>query len=196
MIQDFFVLRKEKIDSVFFDFDGVVVDSVGIKTEAYADLFKEFGNEAVDCILEYHRSNGGIDRYKKIEYVLNFMKVEYDSSLVERLASDFASLVVEKVVKCDLLPGISELLTDLSQSSIRSFVVSGTPEEELRYITKEKKLNDFFLEVCGSPKSKVEITGNLIRNYDINPSRSLFIGDAVGDFETASRFGILFLGVS
>ncbi len=36
---------NHKIKTVFFDFDGVLVDSVNIKTKAFAKLFDPYGQE-------------------------------------------------------------------------------------------------------------------------------------------------------
>jgi beta-phosphoglucomutase-like phosphatase (HAD superfamily) len=52
----------------FFDFDGVLVNSVGIKTEAFESMFKRFGPEVLHRVLEHHRHHGGISRVDKIQY--------------------------------------------------------------------------------------------------------------------------------
>ena len=53
---------------IIFDFDGVLVDSVEIKTNAFAFIYKEYGDDIVDKVIYHHRLNGGMSRYKKFEY--------------------------------------------------------------------------------------------------------------------------------
>ena len=33
------------IESIFFDFDGVIADSVNVKTEAFAKMYESYGKE-------------------------------------------------------------------------------------------------------------------------------------------------------
>ena len=51
--------------SIFFDFDGVIKDSVSIKTEAYSKLFT-CDVETKYLIESHHRKNCGVSRYEKI----------------------------------------------------------------------------------------------------------------------------------
>ena len=51
-----------------FDFDGVLVDSVNIKANAFGELFKEFGSEIQKKIIEHHLSHGVMARAEKIKY--------------------------------------------------------------------------------------------------------------------------------
>ena len=46
---------------VFFDFDGVVLESAQIKTEAFRDLYSGLP-ELLPRILQYHQQNVGISR--------------------------------------------------------------------------------------------------------------------------------------
>ncbi len=44
-----------EIKAIFFDFDGVLADSVEIKTLAFAKLFEQYGKEVVNIVVEHHR---------------------------------------------------------------------------------------------------------------------------------------------
>ena len=63
----------EKI--LVLDFDGVILDSVNIKTKAFEELFQEQPKEIRKKIINYHIKNGGISRYRKFDYFYkNFIK--------------------------------------------------------------------------------------------------------------------------
>ena len=47
------------IRGIAFDFDGVLVESVDVKTKAYARLFEEYGEGVVSRVVDYHLTNGG-----------------------------------------------------------------------------------------------------------------------------------------
>ena len=55
-------------DSILFDFDGVIVDSMHIRDFGYREIVKEFSPDLVDRLVQYHRSNAGLSRYVKIRY--------------------------------------------------------------------------------------------------------------------------------
>ena len=54
--------------AVIFDFDGVLVESVDVKTNAFKKLFEKEPEEVVEKIIEYHLKNGGISRFEKFRY--------------------------------------------------------------------------------------------------------------------------------
>ncbi|MCD8554096.1 hypothetical protein [Seleniivibrio sp.] len=43
------------IQSIIFDFDGVVIDSMPIKDRGYELLFADFDKTAVDKLVEFHK---------------------------------------------------------------------------------------------------------------------------------------------
>jgi phosphoglycolate phosphatase-like HAD superfamily hydrolase len=191
-----FPLRIEptELDAAFFDFDGVIVDSVEIKTKAYQEIFFPYGTSAVDEITRYHLLNGGVDRYKKIEFVLKKLGIE-DAELVNHLANDFAMKVKEKVIHSEPIHNFVSLFKELSKLGKRVFVVSGTPEEELHEIVKAKNWFSYFDAVYGSPKSKIEILEVIFSKTQFPRERCLFVGDAMTDYQTALHFNIWYLGV-
>ena len=69
-------LNKKKY--FIFDYDGVIVDSVDIKTEAFVNLYKEYGKNIQLKIKKFHIKNGGISRKDKIKYFhKNYLKKKY-----------------------------------------------------------------------------------------------------------------------
>ena len=54
---------------IIFDFDGVILNSHNIKTNAFFEIFKEFGNIKAKQAQKYHLKNIGISRFKKFKYI-------------------------------------------------------------------------------------------------------------------------------
>ena len=44
----------KKIKSIVFDFDGVIKESVDIKTKAFAKLYSKFGEKVLNNVLKHH----------------------------------------------------------------------------------------------------------------------------------------------
>ena len=55
-------------NAVFFDFDGVIPDSVYVKTKPFAKIFRHYGPEVEQAVVDHHLANGGVSRFEKFEY--------------------------------------------------------------------------------------------------------------------------------
>lgn len=182
------------LDAIFFDFDGVLVDSIGIKARGYRTLFSQFGDSAADYAADYHRRFGGVDRYRKIASILEACSISGAS--VEALAKDFGRSVVAEVIAAPLLEPASTWLAEASRRQKRCFLVSATPETELKYILEERRMLELFTEYRGSPILKTDHLAELIARHGLNPAGCVFVGDACSDFEAARENRVLFIGVS
>ncbi|MCK8519384.1 HAD family hydrolase [Methanoculleus sp. 7T] len=54
--------------TVILDFDGVIVESIPLKTVAFRKIFS-FAPEHLDEIIAFHLENGGMSRYDKFRYI-------------------------------------------------------------------------------------------------------------------------------
>jgi beta-phosphoglucomutase-like phosphatase (HAD superfamily) len=55
------------IKNIFFDFDGVLAESVNIKTEAFKQMYACNGDEVAGKIARHHVENGGVSRFEKFK---------------------------------------------------------------------------------------------------------------------------------
>ena len=182
--------------AVFFDFDGVILDSVNVKTEAFAAMFEQYGEEVVTRVVDYHLENGGVSRFEKFKfYYEKILDTELTEKTLMQLGDDFSRLVLDKVLLAPFIKGAGETLRLLKAKNIPAYVASGTPDEEIKYIVKEKGLSDFFQGVHGSPRLKQKIIERIISEKGYSPSLCLFIGDAMTDYSAANITGVPFLGI-
>jgi phosphoglycolate phosphatase-like HAD superfamily hydrolase len=182
-------------DLVAFDFDGVLCDSVDVKTQAFRALYADAGPEVQDALAAYHLRHGGISRDHKIRYAeRTLLGRPGDAAAIEARARRFAELVVDQVIAAPMLPGAEACLEHLS-GRVPIAVVSGTPEEELRRIVDAKALRPFFDAVCGAPTDKATHLARLIARWQARPQRTVMVGDALTDLSAAKACGTLFLGI-
>lgn len=182
-------------DAIFFDFDGVLCDSVAVKTDAFAALYAGEGKEIIDQVVVHHLEHGGISRFEKLRfYERTLLGREPDDRRIRELADHFADLVVDAVVQAPAIPGAERALESL-HTRVPLYVVSGTPETELRAIVERRGWHRFFREVRGSPDPKSEILGSLIGKRGYDSRRCCMIGDAMTDYDAARESGVPFVGV-
>lgn len=183
-----------KIQAVIFDFDGVILDSANIKTEAFLELFKKYP-EHQQAIKEYHIENQGITRYKKFEWIYKeLLDKPYNEEIKEKLGSNFSALVFEKIMEADAISGAMEFLETL-RNNIPAYIASGTPDEELGKIIKSRNLAKYFKAAYGSNISKEEAIERVAEQESAEYSELLFIGDATTDYLAASSRDVPFIAV-
>ncbi|MCP5367639.1 MAG: HAD family phosphatase [Hyphomicrobiales bacterium] len=181
-------------EAVFFDFDGVLVESIAIKVEAFRRLYDEFGPDVVARVLAHHKEHEGISRLEKIRHChREFLGVTLSDDEVTAWGRRYAAMVEEGVVACDPVPGAVDLL-QRHRGRRPLFVVSGTPEDELRRIVDKRGMAPYFTDVRGSPPRKTPIVRDLLAHHGLDPARCLFMGDAMADHRAAMDTGMPFLG--
>ncbi|MBF0467753.1 MAG: HAD family hydrolase [Desulfamplus sp.] len=184
------------LQAVFFDFDGVILDSVNVKTEAFAKMFRNYGTEIEKQVVEYHLVHGGVSRFEKFRYYYEqLLDTPISKEQLVKLGETFSQLSLQGVLEAPFIEGALESLKALHQQKILSFVVSGTPHEEILHIVQKRNLSMWFKEVHGSPRLKHEIVLDILTRYDLEPKSCLFIGDAMTDYDAAKATGIRFLGI-
>lgn len=187
-------LAPGDVDVVVFDFDGVLVDSVDVKTEAFAALYEVDGPSVVEQVVAHHLANGGVSRQRKLAvYEEQFAGRTATPERIEELSARFADLVVERVVAAPAMPHAEEVLAALSDR-LPVHVASGTPQDELRAIVHRRGMEDWFTGVHGAPDPKDVLLNRIATEEGTTPQRLLMIGDARTDYEGAIRAGAGFVG--
>lgn len=182
----------EKVNTIFFDFDGVVAESVEAKTEAFRLMYHKYGKHVSDKVVEHHIKNGGVSRYEKFKiYHKEFLNIDLTTNQVEELANEFSELVKDQVVKSSLVKGVDVFL-EKYYKKISCRIITGTPTNEIGEIIKAKNLEKYFLSYHGSPKNKKYWTEYLIAEYNLNREGIIFLGDASTDKEAAEYSGLHF----
>ena len=183
-------------EAFVLDFDGVLADSVEIKTDAFAELFAPYGPEVVAAVIAHHRRHGGMSRFEKFRiYYERFLGKAISEPEIRMLARRFSEIVMDRVVAAEELGGASGFLEKYGKR-IPCFVNSATPRDEVAEIVERRGWGRHIKEVTGSPKSKTENLRHILDKYHFSPENCLFFGDAVADYEAADACGVPFLGIA
>ena len=181
--------------AIIFDFDGVILDSVNVKTLAFQELYSEYGLEVQRKVKNYHLLNGGISRFEKFKYFhKNFLGIDITESELNSLGDQFSNLVFDKVCSSKNIKGSLEFIEFASKNYL-TFICTGTPQNEIESILEHIGIKKYFDKVYGSPKTKTTIVNNIILDYNLLNSELLFIGDAMTDYKAALDTNINFIGV-
>lgn len=183
------------IKGIIYDFDGVICDSVNVKTEAFGALYESYGAEVQKQVVQYHLEHGGISRFEKIRYYQDtILGKPITEEKVLELADKFASLVKEKVISSPYIQYADRFIEKHSRN-LHQYICTGTPEYEILEITDRKGIKDFFTGIYGAPKRKTQIIQEILSETGLQPSDFIYLGDAITDYEAAGAFAMPFIGV-
>lgn len=177
---------------IFWDFDGVIKDSVDVKTQAFGKLFEAYGTSMAERVKAHHVANGGMSRFKKLPLYLSWAGVEPVQDRVDECCKKFSEIAFQGVINAPWVPGAENYLRINPNDQI-FILVSATPEEELGLILEELSLKNCFSKVFGSPTSKIDAISMTLNNLCIKPEQCLMIGDALADLEAAQTNQVPFL---
>jgi len=109
------------------------------------------------------------------------------------LCEQYSADVVDRVIASNPIPGSLDFLEN-HKTGPAMYVVSGTPEDELRPIVHARGLTGYFDGVFGSPKTKDVIVREVLAERGFGPDECVFIGDAPTDHRAAADTGLHFIG--
>lgn len=180
------------IKAIIFDFDGVILESVDVKTKAFASLFKDYP-EHVEQIVKLHKKHGGMSRFEKFEIIYrDMLKQPISEEKKQQLGQQFSRYVYQGVLNSPFVKGVEDFLEKHYQR-LPFFVASGTPEPEMRSIVKDLKLDKYFRGVYGSPAKKSEIILSILKEFNFKKEEVIFVGDSIDDEEGAEGAGVKFI---
>jgi phosphoglycolate phosphatase-like HAD superfamily hydrolase len=177
---------------VFWDFDGVIKESVEVKTQAYLRLFEPFGSVVTEKVRQHHEANGGMSRFDKLPIYLQWAGLEPNQSTVSVYCEQFTQRVLKGVIDAPWVPGVERYLRN--NSNQQTFIlVSATPKDELEHILQLLDLTECFAEVYGAPISKRDAIGKTLLARGLDAQDCLMIGDAQADLDAAVASQVPFL---
>jgi phosphoglycolate phosphatase-like HAD superfamily hydrolase len=181
--------------ALLLDFDGVILESVELKIQAFLTIYENETPEKLAQVLEYQSLHGGITRRIKFQYFeKHLFGRSGDPAEVERLSAAYTRLVHDAVLACPFVPGAEKFLQS-AHDQVDLHVVSGTPVEELVDIIQRRGLSVYFKSVQGAPETKPEAFARILAQNGYEPARTLAVGDATTEYFAATDLGIPFLGV-
>tara|TARA_Y100001970_G_scaffold15871_1_gene17877 strand:+ start:63019 stop:63648 length:630 start_codon:yes stop_codon:yes gene_type:complete len=178
---------------IIFDFDGVIAESIKLKSDAFGELYKAFGENIVRKVIEHHEANGGMPRFEKIKYYhKSFLKKNLSHKEIHQIANKFSDLVIDKIVASAYVPGVVDYIKK-SKKKYKLFISTGTPTGEIKTILNGKKISHYFDEVFGSPEKKKKHIEKIIYKFNIKPRDLIFYGDSNEDLNAAEKTKVPFV---
>jgi phosphoglycolate phosphatase len=178
---------------IILDFDGTIVESVGIKDAAFRELFKEYP-WLLDDIMDYHLSQNATIRFEKFRHITeNILKKQYTEEIAADLSDRFSQMVFQRIVSCAYVPGALDFMRYF-QNKIPLFMISISPSDELERILRARNLKKYFKRIYADPWTKTDAIKDILSLERLSSTEAVFIGDSQEDCKASSETGVFFIG--
>lgn len=183
------------INVIFFDFDGVILDSMTIRDYGFREILDEHPKDLVDSLIEYHHYNAGLSRFVKIRYFYEeLLGRSISSEKVDDLAQEFSKIMRSKLIKREYLIEEAVNFIKNNHKKYKMHIVSGSEQDELRFLCEILGIADYFITINGSPTPKNQLVADIITGNEYDPKAGVLIGDSINDYEAANINGLRFYG--
>ena len=185
---------NKNFNHIFWDFDGVLINSDKIRSDGFRHIFKLYKDRHIIELLNFHKKNGGLSRYIKINYFYEkIIKKPLTEKLLKFHLLDYTNFVSNKLINPKLLIE-NNILIIREKQNLNHYIVSASDEEELKMITNKLKIDSLFNQINGSPTTKDNNITQIINKFKLNRNDCVLIGDSINDFNAANINNIEFIG--
>ncbi|WPJ98197.1 HAD family hydrolase [Coraliomargarita algicola] len=182
------------IDLLVFDCDGVLLETMAAKIEAFRQWVPQAHIAWRDAFMEVVMAGFGKARTHHI-------RCFYEEILGETVSEAFLSEEVERFADiCEPLCataawriGSREFVLACRQAGIPRYVLSGTPQQPLEAMLSSTGAAGLFDVIIGSPPAKPESLTRILAETGVPAHRCVFVGDAEADRVAAEHVGAHFV---
>jgi len=182
-----------KFDIYIFDCDGVILDSNQLKIDAMQRALEATTSDfdKVKKCVDYFRNNFGRSRFHHIDvFIEQFLELDKAnaSEIKKTILDEYSAQCKSLYLQADMTPGFIDFINELNG---KKYIASGSEQQELRDVFKERGLNVYFDEIYGSPAKKSDLVANILKSN--NSQNAVMFGDAISDLEASQVNNIEFI---
>ena len=116
--------------TIFWDFDGVIKESVEVKSDVYESLFLPFGDNIANKVRKHHEEYGGMSRYDKLPIYLKWSNQNASQQIIAKYSQQFSDLAVQRVIDSKWVPGVLSYMQNNYERQ-NYFLITSTPQDEI-----------------------------------------------------------------
>jgi phosphoglycolate phosphatase len=175
---------------VLFDFDGTIADTYQAIANITNQLSTEFGYKALDSeelLLIKNLSSREIVKRSEI----SIFKLPF---LVRRVRAELS----KEIAELHPITGIAQALWDLKKHGYILGIVTSNIKENVEIFLAKNQLDSLFSYIYSSTAifGKHRVINQLIKDYQINSSDVIYVGDETRDIRSARKINIGIVAVA
>jgi phosphoglycolate phosphatase len=177
-----------KYESVIWDWNGTLLDDVDVALEIVNDLLEECGVPRLTT-----------DRYREIfdfPVTLYYERagLDFNRHDFNWISERFCNRFEREFDRVALFSSAPEILRAVRESGMRQFLLSGTEHYALHRMTSRRGALDFFDAAKGLHDNKAAgkhgAAQDMMEQFQLQPARTVMIGDTTHDADVARHLGV------
>lgn len=187
-------MKISEFSTFVFDFDGTLVESARLKTQAFFDVLSEIEG-AEEILRRILADSPEFTRSEVLESVLRGLDKDLAGSL-DILIDGYGERCRRSVARAPEVEGAELLLEFLYRNEKSLYISSATPEDELNDLVNQRGFSRYVKKAFGAPERKEVHLEEILTIEGHLPRSVLCVGDTVADERIAIEKGCTFLGIS
>lgn len=188
--------RERMIKCVFFDMDGVLVNTEPVHYEIWKQVFGEFG-----VTIDYEHYKGCIG--SNHQYLYELIRQGYGVDFRERpeVLERFKELKDQYIMQKGLpeIPGAAEVVRSLKEKGYHMAIVSSSPLKYIKLVAERMGLLECFEqffsgEGISHPKPAPDIYLNAAKAFGTEPAECVVLEDSENGSRAAKAAGMICYG--
>jgi phosphoglycolate phosphatase-like HAD superfamily hydrolase len=180
------------------DYDGIIINIEPQKAKIFESIIRKYWKVGENEAENFWLKTGGTSRRSKFDY---FYNKQFDKQLSEveylKIESEFSELLKNKFYpNLFLLPGALELLKFARANFDHTFISSGVPMEEIKFLAEMNNVSEYFDLILGTNNefpSKTEHFKKVVSQW--SPDKIIFIADSPEDMRIAKNANAIPIGI-
>lgn len=182
------------IDLIVFDCDGVLLESMAAKIEAFRQWVPAAHAGQREAFMAVVMDGFGKSRTHHIrtfyEEILGQLP---DDAFIESEVARFTDICEPLCASAAWRVGSREFVSACREAGIPRYVLSGTPQAALEAMLASTGGAELFDVIIGSPPAKPESLSHILSETGTPAHRTVFVGDAEADRVAAAHVGAHFV---
>lgn len=176
-------------DTLLFDLDGTILDSIPWMVEVLNELAPSYGKKPV--------TNEEFEALRAYTIGELLKKFDMPFYLVPVILWQARKRVFEQLDKMDLCFGMEKALKELKAKGYRMGIVSSSPQKNIEFILKKYNLSMFeFVHSELNIFGKALALDGVCKKYNIDKKKAVYVGDEIRDVEACHKAGIDIVSVT
>ena len=180
----------KNIDTIIFDFDGTIADTLELGVAISNELARKFNYKEIKSKedLQYYRSLSTQDALKAIG--VSLLKLPF-------VTSSFKKRLLSKIDQLETIEGIKPVIEILASKFKLGIVTSNSRKNIDAFLTRHN-LEDFFTYYATGIRlfKKSGVIKKLSESHNLNIRNMIMIGDETRDIETAKSCNVPIISVT
>ncbi|MCD6575780.1 MAG: HAD family hydrolase [Nanoarchaeota archaeon] len=183
------MIKMVDIQVVSFDWSGVLSDDRRPVYEANMRVLEKYGKKRMPFEIWLERTT-----LTPVEFMKNH-GINETADEIYRMYTKYFNEAISEGITPTPYPNSKNVLNYLTQRGYILIVLSSHPEQNLLRELEEYGLRDFFRDVFGGTRNKVDGITQVAGKFKVQPPQILHIGDTIHDIAAAKEAGAKSAGI-